>query len=202
MATRRRPEEFIFEKSPTFKVEPKTTVGVGAVAGSGVSVQEFGDGNFHRTVFTFKDTPIVLADNAGVVAYGSLKIYDFLAGVIAFMGALADLDITKSSAGVNADWDGDFGVGTAAASNNNSLSGTEQNVLPTTPTPQAAAGVTTANGFSTATERGTTVDGTSTAVDLFLNFLVDDTDHNVAGTACNLIVNGTLTVFWQNLGDY
>ncbi len=45
------------------------------------------------------------------------------------------------------------------------------------------------------------LDGTGTANDVYLNFLIDDTDHNVAGTACNLIVNGTVTLHWVNLGD-
>lgn len=169
--------------------------GNGAVAGTGVTVQELGD----RTIFTFVNTPVVLADNAGVVAYGSLKIYDFPTGPILFLGAIADLAITKSSAGVNADWDGDIAFGTAAASNNASLSSTEANVIPSTATPQAASGATTGDCLSTSTESGTVVDGTGTAVDLYVNLLVDDADHDVTGTACNLILNGTLTLSWKNL---
>lgn len=188
--------------SPVFDATPKTTVGVGAKSGSGVTVTEYGDGVNHRTVLSFDDVAIALADNAGVVAYGGLKVYDFPAGVIYIQGAVADLDLTKSSAGVIATWDGDFGVGTVTASNNNSLSSTEQNIIPSTATPQAVAGVTTANGFATATERVTTIDGTATAADAFLNFLVDDADHDVTGTPCNLIVNGTLTIDWRNGGDY
>lgn len=174
---------------------------LGAVSGTGVSVQEVSNGVLNKSIFTFTNCNIALADEAGIVAYAGQKIYDMPQGAIYFMGCLADLDLTKSSAGVNADWDGDFGVGTVTASNNATLSSTEQNILPTTATPQAVAGVTTANGVSTATENAI-VDGTTTAVDVFLNFLIDDADHNVAGTACNLIVNGTLTLFWTNLGDY
>jgi len=174
---------------------------LGAVSGTGVSVEELSDGITNKTTFTFTNVDLALVDEAGVVAYAGLKIYDCPAGVIQFIGALADLDLTKSSAGVNDDWDGDFGVGTVTASNNNSLATTEQNILPSTATPQAVAGVTTANGFSTATENAN-IDGTSTAADIYLNLLVDDADHDVTGTACNIIVNGTLTVFWRNLGDY
>jgi hypothetical protein len=62
----------------------------------------------------------------------------------------------------------------------------------------AVAGATTAKGVSTA---AATLDGTDTAVDLFLNFLVDDTDHDVTTTPANLIVSGTITLHWINLGD-
>ncbi len=171
----------------------------GTAAGTGVTAVESGNGIVNKTVLTFVNTPVVLADEAGVVAYGGLKVYDFPAGLIHIHGAVADIDLTKSSAGVNADWDGDVGVGTVTASNNATLSSTEQNIIPTTATPQAVAGVTTANAVSTG---AVTLDGTATAVHMFINLLVDDADHNVAGTACNLILNGTLTIHWINLGDF
>ena len=170
----------------------------GAAAGTGVVASEAGNGIVNKTVLTFTNTPVALADNAGVVAYGSLKVYDFPEGNIHIMGAVSDVALTKSSAGVNADWDGDMGVGSAAANNTNALSTTEQNIIPTTATPQAVAGVTTADGVSTGS---VTIDGTATPVDLYFNLLVDDADHDVTGTACNLILNGTLTVHWINLGD-
>jgi len=177
--------------------------GLGAVVSgvTGLTVKEHGRGIVRYTQFSFSSTPVTLADEAGVVAYGGLKIYDFPAGAILFLGATSDVDLTKSSAGVNDDWDGDFGVGTVTASNNATLATTEQTVIPTTATPQASSGATTANGQSTATENAV-VDGTSTALDLYYNLLVDDADHDVTSTACNLILNGTLNVAWINLGDY
>jgi hypothetical protein len=178
-----------------------TGSGVGAKNGGTVTASEQGNSVVHKTILTLAATPITLVDEAGVVAYGGVKVYDFPAGAILMLGATADLAITKSSAGVNTDWDGDFGIGTVTASNNATLSSTEQNILPTTATPQAAAGATTAKGQSTATENAV-LDGTATAVDAFLNVLVDDTDHNVNGTPCNLLFTGTITLSWVNLGDY
>ena len=174
---------------------------LGDVNGSGVAVEELSDGITNKTTFTFTDFAAALTDEAGVVAYSGNKIYDCPAGVIQFIGAVADLDLTLSAAGVNADWDGDFAIGTVTASNNGTLASTEQNILPTTATPQASGSATTANGFSTASEN-INVDGTSTAVDVYLNFLVDDADHDVTSTPTNIIVNGTITLFWRNLGDY
>lgn len=169
----------------------------GTSNGKGVKVEASQVG-YTKTVLRFEDTPIPLVDEAGVVAYGSLKVFDLPVGLILVASAVADLAVTKSSAGVIAAFDGDFGVGSAAAGNNNALAGTEQNIIPTTATPQAVAGATTAKGISTAALQ---LDGTAGAVDVFLNFLVDDADHDVTTTPCNLILNGTLTLIWAIAGD-
>lgn len=173
----------------------------GTPAGTGVTAVENGSASNHQTILTFVNTPVPLVDEAGVVAYGGLKVYDFPIGRILWLGAVADLALTKSSTGVNANWDGDVGLGTVTATNDNALATTEQNLIPTTATPQAVAGATTADCQSTATESGTIHDGSSTAIDAFLNLLVDDADHDVTTTPCNLIVNGTITMSWANLGD-
>ena len=173
------------------------TVGV-VVDKAGLSVKESGFGSQRCTTFTFTNMTVTMTDEAGVILYGGQKLYDFPDGVIKFVAAIADLDLLGTG-NVIANWDGDFGVGTVTASNNATLSSTEQNVIPTTATPQSdASKVTTANGFSTATEDAS-VDGTSTALDLYLNFLVDDTDHNGGGIT---VTGGTLKVYWMLLGDY
>lgn len=174
--------------------------GVGAPTGTGVSVAEISDGITTKTVFTFSNFAIVGVDDTGVGGVAAVKIYDMPAGVIQFVGSTADLALTKSSAGINDTWDGDFGVGTATGTAA-TLATTEQNIIPTTATPQAVAGATTATGFSTATENAN-IDGTSTAVDVYLNILIDDADHDIDSTPANVIVNGTLTLVWRNLGDY
>lgn len=169
----------------------------GTPNGTGVTVSASQAG-YTKTVLSFENVAIAMADAAGVVAYGGLKVFDFPEGLIHILGATANLDLTKSSAGIIATWDGDFGVGTVTASNNATLASTEQNVIPTTATPQAVAGVTTADGVSTGS---VLLDGTTTPVDLFLNFLVDDADHDVTTTPADIIVNGTLTFIWAHLGD-
>lgn len=175
---------------------------VGTANGTGVKAQNLGSGSVIKTIITCTDLTVALTDEAGVVAYLGHKLYDMPAGAIHFMGATANLALTKSSAGVNDDWDGDFALGTVTASNNATLATTEQNLIPTTATPQASSGATTATGQSTATEAGTIINGTSTAMDVYLNILVDDADHDVTSTPCNLIINGTITILWANLGDY
>jgi len=170
---------------------------IGAGAGTGVSVtNSYG---FQKSIIKFVNTPIVMADEAGVVAYGGLKIFDFPAGSLVIQGATADIAVTKSSAGIIATFDGDFALGTAAAANDATLTSTEANIIPSTATPQAVSGATTAKGRSTA---ALLLDGTTTAADLYINFLVDDADHDVTTTPANLILNGTVTVLWANMGDY
>lgn len=165
----------------------------GAVAGSGIEALE-AMGIVQKTVITLTNRAITMTDEAGVVAYGGTKIYDFPAGNILILGATADLTVTESG-GINADFDGDFGVGTVTAGNNNALATTEQNIIPTTATPQAVASATTAKGINTAVAF---LDGTATAIDAYLNFLVDDADQDGGGT---LTVNGTITIHWINCGD-
>jgi len=185
--------------TPTF-ADVTLTADAAVAAGSGVTGAE--TPALRKLVLTLVDTPVVLADNAGVTAYGGLKVADLPEGAILFMGATADLATTLSSAGVNAAWDGDFGLGTVTAASTTPLATTEQDLIPTTATPQAVAGVGTATGQSTATESGVIFDGTGTAKDVFLNFVVDDADHDVTTTACNIIVNGTITLVYALLGDY
>ncbi len=169
-------------------------------AATGVTVGG-GAGGVRKEVITLDNLVIPLIDAAGVVAYAGTKILDLAEGLIRFDGAVMDLAITKSSAGVNDTWDGDVALGTVTAIGNAVLATTEQDLVPTTATPQAVAGVGTADGQSTATEIGSVFDGTTTPVDVFLNLLVDDADHDVTTTPCNLIVNGTITFNYAVLGD-
>lgn len=173
---------------------------VGAAAGTGVSVKETGFGDFKSSIFTFADVTLALTDVAGTIAYTSLKFYDFPVGYIYVISVCSDLAVTKSSAGVDADWNGDFAIGTAAAAADNGLTSTEVDLLPKTATPKAVSGVTTADGASTATEHAVH-DGTTTAKDAYINILVDDADQDVTTTACNLILNGTIRINWVFMGD-
>ena len=171
----------------------------GTPTGGTITMEDTHFGNIHKTVLTFDAATVAFTDEAGVVAYAGLEVLTFPEGAIMHLGSVADLDYTKSSAGVNDTWDGDVALGTVTASNNATLATTEQDLIPTTATPQAVAGATTANALSTATEVGTVFDGTTTAI---AAFLVDDADHDVTGTAANLIIDGTLTINWMHLGDF
>jgi hypothetical protein len=177
-----------------------STTGNGAAAGTGVSAVEEGAGGIHKTILTLDSAEVDLTDEANTTGYGSLKVYNMPAGAILFLGAVSDLDVVGSGGSLSATFDGDVGLGTTAAGNDAApLATTEQNIIPNTATPQAVDLATTANAQSTATENAV-VDGTSTAVDVYLNFLVDDIDQG--GTGQKLTCSGTITIVWVNLGDY
>lgn len=169
---------------------------VGAAAGTNVTAVEYGNNAVHKTVLTLAATPITLTDEAGVVLYGGQKVYDFPEGLLVFLGAALDADVAVAGS-LNADADGDVGLGTVTASNNATLATTEQNLIPTTAIAQLVSSAGPCDCQSTSTESGTILDGTTTAVDAFLNFLWDDADHD-GGT---MTVTGTLTLIWAIAGD-
>lgn len=173
------------------------TIASGAVGANGAVATNHVQGDKIRTVIQLSAIALALVDNAGVVAYTSKKILDFPEGQIRIDSIVADLACTKSSAGVNATFNGDFSLGTVAANNTATLTSTEANVLASTSTPAAVAGVTSAAGINATPA---IFDGHTTAVDLYLNALVDDTDHDVTTTPANLSYTGTVTIIWENLG--
>lgn len=177
----------------------------GAVSGSGVEgggLHARGIGAIQKERLVLTDTPIVMVDNAGTVAFGSLKLFDVAEGLMLFHGAVMNLALTLTAAGIDADWNGDIGLGTVAANNGGGpLATTEQNLVPNTAIPQAVASVTTGDGQSTGTESGSLFDGTTTPVDVFLNILVDDADHDITTTPTNIIVNGQIDLIYTLLGD-
>ncbi len=182
--------------TPVARVATSATAAVGVEANGAVAAEASG---MNRTVLTLSSVAFALTDVGATVAYSGKKIYDMPDGQIVIFGASANLTLGKSSAGVNVDWDGDFSLGTVTASNNATLTSTEANIIVSTATPQAVAGATTAKAVGITTPLY--LDGSGTAVDIYLNFLVDDADQDVTGTPCNLIVSGTVTLLWANLGD-
>lgn len=155
-----------------------------------------------KETINFTDAVLAAEDATGVIGHANVKIFDFPEGHILFLGAVINLVVTKDSAGINDDWDGNVGLGTAAEDGTAApLDGTMQDLIPDTDTPQAVSGSSTFSAESTATESGVFFDGTATALEAFLNVLIDDTDHDIDGTPANLILNGSITLIYVNLGD-
>jgi hypothetical protein len=180
-----------------------TSVGVGAVAGTNVSVVEYGTNDIHKTVITLTNETITITDDAGVAQYGGTKIYDFPQGLLCTLGAVIDGALTAGVTGTIIDtWNGDVALGTATATTGATLTGTEADVLQSTSTTTAVAkvGVTDAVSIATAlTESGARwFDGTATAKDLYLNFVIDDDASHTTGTAT---FTGTVTIMWTIIGD-
>lgn len=181
----------------------KSTAGVGAKNGATVQVAENGIGPTHQTVLTCTATTVTISDDAGVAQYGGVKVYDLPLGHIATLGAVVSGILTAGVTGTIIDnWDGDVALGTATATTGATLTGTEADIMQSVAVSAGASdkdGVVQAKSIATAlTESGARwLDGTGTAKDVFLNFVIDDDATHTAGTAT---FTGTITLTWINLG--
>lgn len=167
---------------------------VGAVAGVGVTVQE--QAGLYRTVITLTNASVTTTDATTNGASGSLKVYDFPEGNLVFLGATSDITIARVGTNLTATAAVVASVGTVAAAADVTLTGTEQDLVPSTvATLTAGAGVFKGKSLTAGIA---VLDGTATAKDAYLNFAVPD-----AGSAGNdaLLVNGTITILWANAGD-
>lgn len=174
---------------------------VGTPNGATVTAKEYGDGVQHKTVLTCTATPISISDDAGVAQYGGVKVYDFPEGLLLFQGAVIDGSLTGYASLIDT-FDGDVALGTATATTGATLTGTEADLLQSTALTQAVSEVAVSDAVTIATaltESGARWhDGTSTAKDMYLNFVIDDNAAHGAGTAT---FTGTITFLWSIIGD-
>lgn len=166
-----------------------------------VSAAEFSNGLWTRTVLTCTAVPISFADDAGQAQYGGVKLYNFPAGLLCTLGGVIDGALTLPSPFIDA-FTGVTALGTATAGTGSTLTSTEANILQSTALTTAVAKVATADAVSIATaltEAGARwVDGTSTAVDLYLNYAIADDALHTAETGT---FTGTVTLLWTIIGD-
>lgn len=171
-----------------------------AIASTTVAT-EHGNRVVHRTVITCTATPIAISDDAGVAQYGGVKLYDFPEGMLLFFGASIDGSLTLPAPFVDA-FGGDVALGTVTATTGATLISTEADYLTSTALTTAVTKVANSDAQSIATaltEAGARwMDGTATAKDLFLNFVIDD---NGAHTAETGLFTGVVTIAWMLLGD-
>lgn len=116
-------------------------------------------------------------DGATGVGWDTVVIGDFPEGNILFLGAAFQGTLTKNTAGIVADFDGDIAFGTAPTADA-TLNGSEVNIIPSTATPQAVSSVSTVRAVSTGTESGTIFDNTDGSLEINANLIVDDADIN------------------------
>lgn len=160
----------------------------GVVSGTGVTSRE----SFlvpQRRTFIFTATPVTITDTGGANGgHGGLKFYDFPEGNIVFVNAVSNLTISRVGTSISSTAFVNTSVGTTLVTNSDAvLTGTEANVIP-------ANAATLAAGTGVAKGRLTTVsavDGTTTATDLFLNFVVPDIQISATDS---VLVTGTVVV--------
>lgn len=172
--------------------------GVGAAAGTGNVVAET-MGLLQKTVLTLTDVAVTVTfEVANDSGWGTIKLYDFPAGRIDILGVTADLSFDVSASENVADaGSGDVALGTTQTADV-TLAGTDVDLLPSTAmTDPFVAGAGAATGALAASAQ---LDGTGTAKDLNLNIAFDAGD--VTTDDGEVLVSGTVTVHWVNLGDY
>lgn len=155
----------------------------------GTGVTDVSDSGVRRTVLTLADVEVSCAEGS-TKEYGSSLLYTFPAGAIKVLGITVDLTLTSTDyAAVE---EGDLALGEVAATDQ-ALTGTDVTWL-------AASALTFGSGTATVQDQDDTVavqDGTTTAEKVYLNIAMDN-----GGGAGDIVVNGTVTIHWCNLGDY
>jgi hypothetical protein len=179
----------------------ETADGVGTKNGDSVAVVESGDGAVHKTVVTLANTPLSVTSVTTGAGVGGVKIYDFPEGYIQMHGCTADLSLAVETEADFTDGtpQGDVGIGTAAPADADALGtdATDDNFGTATAFTMSAFAAT----VDVPPEATLNVDGTTTPVDAYVNALVDAADIDDSITT-NLLVSGTVTFVWSNLGDY
>jgi len=161
---------------------------------------EYGDNLMHKTVLTLTDLPITMRDTE---QGGGAKVYTFPAGRILRLGATASIAVTTTSVladTLNTGVTCNYGVGSTTQASA-TVATTEQdfvNVAAFTASATIDVAGAVANGVGPGVLAS--LDGTSTAIDAFLNLAVASaTDIDADAT---VLVNGTITLVWCNVGDY
>ncbi|NJL06812.1 MAG: hypothetical protein HC900_00045 [Methylacidiphilales bacterium] len=170
----------------------------GSKTGATVSALDVA-GVVHKTVLTLAETPVAVTD---AQAYGSTKLYDFPEGRIIVLGVTASIQWAVTSdraATINVNADMDWSLGTAAASAT-ALASTMVNLLPKQDKQLSAAGGALNTASNAALAASAQFDGTSTAIDAYLNASFP-TGTDIDGDGA-LTATGTVTIHWINLGDY
>ena len=179
-----------------------TPIGNLVQPGSGsISVVEYQFGCFVRSTFTLIAAEITATDGAGSGSHGGYKFYDMPEGAISFLGSRQNYTAFSEGAlltGEAGDAVFEIGVGTtiiAAAADGTLGNGAGENV-------GQAVAVTLSGGTGTGTAvngtETTAINGTTTAVDLNLNW--SGTAATIDATS-TVTVTGTITVLWAHMGD-
>lgn len=166
---------------------------------SGLTAVDNCEGIVHQTIFTLVDVAQTITD---ALAYAGLKLFTFPAGRILVLGATESLSQKTTSvlaSTLNASKTMAQALGSAAASNV-TLDSTMANIMPSTAFTSSATINVAGDTVGSALAASAQLDGTSTAIPLYLNVSVPTaTDIDADAT---IAWNGSITVSWINLGDY
>lgn len=181
-----------------------TANGVGAKNGATVTAVEYGNDVLHKTVLTLTATPVPITSTTTANGFGGVKLYDFPQGHIRLHGCVVNIsaiavDPAEQDNFTDATPEGDVGIGSVIIANADAL-GTDA-----TDDDMATGAAFTMSSFTAAVtcppEASLNFNGTATALAANLNVLVDAADID-DDASTEVLVTGTVTLSWTNLGDY
>lgn len=174
---------------PTQLKAPSINTAGTAVTTAGVAAEESVYNGVRKVKITLTSAAFTMTDN-GANGSGSLKIWTCPEGLVTFLGTVANVTIAYAAV-TDANVIG--AVGTAAAAADATLTSTEANLVPSTAS-ATTAGAGTFAGVSTSLA---VIDGTTTAVPVYLN-LATSTDPS---TNNSITLTGTVEFNYIVAGD-
>lgn len=156
-------------------------------------------GVVRKHTITVRDKTLTV-DGASGVGYGSVVIGDFPQGNVSIKAAVAYMQFTgPTSASLDDDWAGDYGIGSTPPSDA-TLSAADEDIIAETAiaaataeaSPRTRAVIATANA-------GQILDNTDGSLEINLSLLVDDA--NIGADGLDFTVNGELFIEYSVLGD-
>jgi hypothetical protein len=172
---------------------------VGSVPGPTVIATEYGDAAMRQTVLQLVNHLVTVGNTTGV-SFGGSEIYAFPEGRIHVLGCVRkpitfDLSNAGNVTPIAGTMGGDVALGSSAP-DDGTLTGSDVDFNGSTSIDPISGGAAGA-----ALSAAAVFDGTSSAIKLYANVLIDDADvadgsSDVIGLNCDAIV-----ITWVNLGD-
>lgn len=159
---------------------------------------EEGDSVVHKTTLTLTDLAQAVVNGT---EYQSTKIYDFPVGRILVLGVTASIAQKTTSAiasTLNSGVTGALSLGSAAASAT-TLNSTMADMLPSTAFTTSTTINVAAAAVGAALAASAQLDGTATAIDMYINTAYATTTDVDADATQTL--TGAIVIHWINLGD-
>lgn len=159
------------------------------------------DNNTVRLDFVLRKARISVTDGTTNGSYGALKIFDFVEGALSFLGCRQDYTaFAEGSALTTAAGDAAFEIGVGTTAIGAAADGTLGNGVNENVGQAVAVTLSSGAGAGTAVDgaKTTALNGTGTAVDLYLNWSGTAATIDASST---IDVTGTISVTVTLLGD-
>lgn len=173
--------------------------GLGSASVATVTASQQGIGLQNRTVLTLDAVELTVGNTTGV-SFGGVKLYDFPVGrTLIDSVLLSNVSVGLGNAGnatpIAGTHGGDMSLGSTAP-DDGTLTGADVDLCPSTSIDPISGGIAGA-----ALAAAAQFDGTTTALDLYLNMLIDDLD--VADGASDVLeISGQIEILWRLGGNY